>query len=74
MKKSSSGTGRPLPSKGTKLTGKFKGKIYKAKIVADKNNPSRRMIEYNGKYYPSMTAAAQAIRKHPVNGWLFWKY
>jgi hypothetical protein len=65
---------RELPPVGTELKGKFKGAGgYKAKIVKDPNCPTKRLIEFNGKLYPSMTAAAIAITKQPTNGWRFWK-
>jgi len=64
---------RKLPPINSKLTGKFKGLIYKAKIVSDKSEPTGKAIEYAGAKYGSMTAAAQAITKQPTNGWRFWK-
>ena len=65
---------RELPPVGTPLNGKFKGTMYKAKIVKDKSQASGRAINYAGKLYPSMTAAAKAITKQSVNGWRFWKF
>lgn len=64
---------REWPTVGTKLSGKFKGVAFKAKIVVDKNEATGKAVEYAGKKYGSMTAAAQAITKQPTNGWRFWK-
>ena len=65
---------RELPPTGTVLNGKFKGTPYKAKIVKDQSQKSGRAIKYDGKLYPSMTAAAKAITKQSVNGWRFWRF
>jgi hypothetical protein len=65
---------RELPAIGTALEGKFKGIPYKAKIVKDESSPKKRAILYNGKLFPSMTAAAEAITKQPTNGWRFWNF
>ena len=65
---------RELPPVDTKLTGKFKGSTYKAKIVRDDDFPTKRAVEYKGENYSSLTAAAMAITKSPVNGWRFWKF
>lgn len=64
---------RQLPAVGTKLSGKFKGVAFKARIVADKSDPTGKAVEYAGKKYRSMTAAAYAIVKQAINGWRFWK-
>jgi len=73
MKKAKQVIVRELPQIGTKLTGKFKGVSYSARIVADKKMSSGKAIEYSGSKYRSMTAAAQAITRQPTNGWRFWK-
>ena len=65
---------RELPAIGTILIGKFHGNLYKAKIVKSSSSPIGREIKYNNKLFPSMTAAAKAITKNPVNGWRFWKF
>lgn len=65
---------RELPPAGTHLKGKFLGIEYKARIVKDKDSPVGRAVKYEGKLYPSMTAAAKAITKQSVNGWRFWKF
>jgi hypothetical protein len=65
---------RELPAVGTILKGKFHGKLYEAKIVKSSSSPIGREIKYNNKLFPSMTAAAKAITKNPVNGWRFWKF
>lgn len=49
---------REWPAVGTKISGKFKGVAFKAKIVADKSEATGKAIEYAGKKYGSMTAAA----------------
>ncbi len=64
---------RKLPEIGTKLIGKFKGTKYIAKIVIDKSSSSGKAVEYSGKKYRSMTAAAKSITQQPTNGWRFWK-
>ena len=65
---------RELPPIGTALNGKSKGTSYKAKIVKDQSQTSGRAIKYDGKLYPSMTAAAKSITKQSVNGWRFWRF
>jgi len=63
---------RPLKGvfpKGKVLYAKYKGKEYKAWT----NRTGR--IRYQGRWYDSPSAAAQAIiEKGAVNGWRFWKY
>lgn len=65
---------RELPPIGTVLHGKFKGEPYEAKIEKDDSSRNGRSIKFEGKLYPSMTAAAKAITKQPTNGWRFWKF
>ena len=65
---------RELPKAGTILKGKFKGVEYNAKVVNDENLPEGKGIKFNGEIYKSMTAAATAITRQPVNGWRFWKF
>jgi len=65
---------RELPPIGTVLSGNFKGTPYKAKIVKDTFQKNVKAIKYDGKLYPSMTAAAKAITKQSVNGWRFWRF
>jgi len=65
--------GRELPPVGTKLSGKFRGVVYMAEIVGNNTKPGLKAIEFSGVKYYSMTAAAKAITKQPVNGWRFWK-
>ena len=64
---------RELPPVGTQLIGRFRKVSYSARVVSDKTSSIGRSIEYSRVKYPSMTAAAATITKHPVNGWRFWK-
>ena len=57
---------RFLPN-GARLKSTHRGKTYKAKLRRDG------MIRYNGKVFSSLTLAAMAIIKRPVNGWWFWR-
>lgn len=64
---------RKMPAVGTTLYGKFKDKLYFAKVSADASSASGRVVEYAGRHYVSMTSAAEAITHQPTNGWRFWK-
>jgi hypothetical protein len=59
-KRTKKGIKRDLPAVGTVLRGKFFGEPYKAKIVKDKTRPEGKAIAFDGKIYPSMSAAARA--------------
>ena len=66
---------REMPPIGTELSGKFKGVSgYSAKIVKDAKSPKGKAIKFDGKLYPSMTAAAIAVTNQPTNGWRFWRF
>ena len=56
-----------IPSAIT-LRADYKGKRFEAK--ARKNG----IVMYEGRQYPSLSAAASAITGRPTNGWLFWTY
>ncbi len=65
---------RELPAAGTIMKSKYKGVEYKARVIKDKNSSLGRAIKFNGKLYPSMTAAAKSVTKGSINGWTFWKF
>jgi len=64
---------RELPPAGTTLAGRFKGETYAATVVEAEGLPHGRGISFGDHLYPSLTAAAKAITKQPVNGWRFWR-
>jgi len=57
--------GAALPPVGTQLSGRHSGADYRALITAEG-------IEYGGRTYPSLTAAAQAITGKSISGPRFW--
>lgn len=63
---------RDLPALGTTFTGRSKGQTYSAIIVAAEDSPTGKAVEYHGKRYTSLSAAAKAVTGHSINGWLFW--
>jgi len=54
--------------KSRRIRGKFKNSFVKARLRADKR------VRFKGKLYGSPSAAASALKKRAVNGWLFWQY
>lgn len=64
---------RTLPPIGTKLKGRYLKVNYAAEIVKLPSTADGRGVKYRKKVYTSMSAAAEAITKHPTNGWRFWK-
>ena len=65
---------RELPAIGTELFHFYYGKIIQtAKIVKDGSSLSGKALDFNGKKYESLSAAAGAITGKSVNGWIFWK-
>lgn len=64
---SKSGFAGLIPSAIT-LRADYKGKRFEAK--ARKSG----IVMYDGRQYPSLSAAASAITGRPTNGWLFWTY
>jgi len=64
---------RSLPALGATLTGTSKGVQYKAKIVEASSFPDGKAVSLGNKLYRSLTAAATAVTKTSINGWLFWK-
>ena len=64
---------RSLPVVGAELRGVYLKKCYSAKIVEDQTRTSGKAVMFSGKRYGSLSTAAEAITKHPRNGWLFWK-
>jgi len=47
---------------------RYKGKLYRARIRRDGT------ILYDGVVYRTPSAAGNAVRKRPTNGWQFWQY
>jgi hypothetical protein len=62
-----------LPPIGTELSGRHKGSALKATIVPSRPEPRQGEVEFNGKRYRSLTAAAVAATGRSTNGWIFWK-
>jgi len=58
----------PLVTKRFALRWPYKGKLYRATVRRDGS------IRYAGKVYNSPSLAAAAVAKHPVNGWVCWRY
>lgn len=58
----------PYVTKGFELKRNYKGKVYKAHVLADGT------IRYGGKLYNSPSSAAVAIVKRSEDGWWFWHY
>jgi hypothetical protein len=56
------------PRKSRRIRGKFKGKFVKGRLRSDNR------VRYKGKLYGSPSAAASALKKRAMNGWLFWHY
>jgi hypothetical protein len=56
----------PLPPVGTVLAGRYKGVDYEATIT-----PAG--VEYGGRAYRTLSAAAQAITHGPISGPRFWR-
>ena len=52
----------------TRLQTTYKGKLYRAHVRRDGR------IRFGGTTYKSPSAAGEAIRKGPTNGWWLWKY
>ena len=57
---------RFLPT-GARLKATNKGKTFRARARRDGR------VRYNGQTYRSLSLAAKAIMKRPVNGWWFWQ-
>lgn len=58
----------PYVSKPMRLRGRFKGKLYKARLRKDGQ------IRFNRKTYATPSSAGAAVRKRSTNGWYFWLY
>jgi len=52
---------------GARLRGTLKGKTFRAR--AQRNG----RVRFNGKLYNSLSLAARAAIKRPINGWWFWQ-
>jgi len=59
---------KPYTKKGFRIRFDYKGKRYIAKVR--KNGK----INYRGKLFNSPSLAAAAITRHPMSGWICWKY
>jgi len=58
----------PYVKKGFELRKVYKGKTYKAFVLADGT------VRYDGEIYTSPSHAAVAVTKLSRNGWSFWSY
>ena len=58
----------PYVKKVFRLSGRSKGKKFRASVRDDGS------IRFQGKVYPSPSAAAVAATGYQVDGWHFWKY
>lgn len=63
----SEGELKQLLPNGAKLLGIHKGRQFKARARRDGS------IRFDGKRYASLSYAAAAAVKRPINGWWFWK-
>jgi hypothetical protein len=57
---------RLLPQ-GARLRGTLKGKDYRARVQRNGK------VRFQAKLYKSLTVAAKAAVKRPINGWWFWQ-
>jgi len=64
--KRDSGLRRLLPQ-GAQLRGTLKGRIFRARVRRSGD------VRFNGRIYKSLTLAAIAAIKRPINGWWFWQ-
>lgn len=55
---------------GAQLHGQYRGKSYKAEIVKSGEGIG---VRQGRKVYSSLSAAAEAITGHAMNGRVFWK-
>ena len=60
---------RPLPKAGAVFEGTYRGRVYKLRVVS---KDGKIAFEFNGRIFPSPSAAAKSITKHEINGWTFW--
>jgi Restriction Enzyme Adenine Methylase Associated len=51
---------------GARLRGNHKGKVFRARARRDGR------VRYDGRVYSSLSLAAKAAIRRPVNGWWFW--
>jgi hypothetical protein len=58
----------PYVKKVFKVRGRSRGKTFHASVLNDGTMRLQRNV------YASPTAAAVAVTKYPVDGWVFWKY
>jgi len=71
--KAARGKRRELPPIGTTLTGRYKGKVYEARVIKNSSSLDGKAINFRGNLYSSMSTAAKEITGYHVNGWRFWK-
>src|SRR5262249_48719948 len=57
---------RRLPAPGTILARRYKGQVFKVKVLT-------KGLEYDGKLYRSLSAVAKAITGSHCNGFLFFR-
>jgi hypothetical protein len=55
---------------GVQLRGRYRGKVYRAEIVEHGDGVG---VRQGRKVYSSLSAAAEAITGHAMNGRVFWK-
>lgn len=56
---------------GTVFTATLKGQTFSASVVA--GSEGKPDVEFDGRRYPSLSAAGKAAAGYAVNGWRFWK-
>ena len=61
---------RELPRVGSLFEGKYKGKVYRLKVIGA---PEGIAYDLGGRTFRTPTAAAKSVVKHEINGWTFWK-
>lgn len=56
---------------GTILAATLKDQTFSASVVAESEGKPE--VEFDGRRYPSLSAAGKAAAGYSVNGWRFWK-
>ena len=59
-----------LPKPGTMFERKWRDRLYRMKVIAQKD--ARVAFEVDGRAFTTPSAAAKSITKQEVNGWRFW--
>ena len=60
-------TKKGIVEEGTKFRSTYKGITHYGKVKDG-------FLVVKGKKFKSLSGAAKAITKYPINGWKFWKY